>query len=160
MLKPAILYKQEIESLFAERIYTTDFYYYNGYPFWFEFPEIKPKENRFDWASIIDGKVVGYLSYRIDPYTDNVYDIGLISFDKGNIKFVKEVYNQITKLVTIHHRVEWKAIEGNPAIRGYSKFCRKHNGRILRLHDVTKDMNGEYKDTYIFEVLNNQCVMK
>lgn len=156
MLKPAMLYKQEVEKLFAERIYTTDFYYYSGYPFWFRLPEIKPEENRFDWVSIDEEKVVGYLSYQINPYTDNVYDFGLISFNKGNLKFIKEVHDKIAELITAHHRVEWRSIEGNPAIRGYSSFCKKHNGKICKLHDAIKDTNGKYKDVYIFEVINSQ----
>ena len=125
MLKPAILYKQELEKLFAEKIYTEDFFYYVGYPQYFEIPEIKVRENDYQWAILDDDKVIGYFAYRIELYTDSVYSFGLISFDKGNIKLARDVYNKLTELVVKHHRVEWRIIGGNPAARAYSRFCKK-----------------------------------
>ena len=153
MLKPAILYKVEIEKLFAEKLYTEDFFYYVGYPQWFRLPEIKDGENLYQWA-ILDGeKVIGYLGYRIDMYTDNVYSFGLFSFDKGNIKLARDVYNKLTELINKHHRVEWRAIQGNPAIRGYTRFCKKYNGCILTYRDSVKDIDGNYRNEYVFEVV-------
>lgn len=153
MLKPAILYKAEIEKFFAEKLYTEDFFYYVGYPQWFRLPEIKDEENFYQWA-ILDGeKVIGYLGYRIDMYTDNVYSFGLLSFDKGNIKLARDVYNKLTELINKHHRVEWRAIQGNPAIRGYTRFCKKYNGFILTYRDAVKDIDGNYRNEYVFEVV-------
>lgn len=156
MLKPARLYKAEIEKLFAEKLYTEDFFYYVGYPQWFRLPEIKDEENLYQWA-ILDGeKVIGYLGYRIDMYTDNVYSFGLLSFDKGNITLAKDVYKKLTELICKHHRVEWRAIQGNPAIRSYTRFCQKCGGTIHRFKDVTKGIDGDYKDEYIFEIIKEQ----
>lgn len=153
MLKPAILYKQELEKLFAEKIYTEDFFYYVGYPQYFEIPEIKVRENDYQWAILDDDKVIGYFAYRIELYTDNVYSFGLISFDKGNIKLARDVYNKLTELINKHHRVEWRAIQGNPAIRGYTRFCKKYNGCILTYRDAVKDTDGNYRNEYVFEVV-------
>ena len=153
MLKPAILYKQELEKLFAEKIYTEDFFYYVGYPQYFEIPEIKVRENDYQWAILDDDKVIGYFAYRIELYTDNVYSFGLISFDKGNIKLARDVYNKLTELINKHHRVEWRAIQGNPAIRGYTRFCKKYNGCILTYRDSVKDIDGNYRNEYVFEVV-------
>lgn len=153
MLKPAILYKQELEKLFAEKIYTEDFFYYVGYPQYFEIPEIKVRENDYQWAILDDDKVIGYFAYRIELYTDNVYSFGLISFDKGNIKLARDVYNKLKELINKHHRVEWRAIQGNPAIRGYTRFCKKYNGCILTHRDSVKDIDGNYRNEYVFEVV-------
>lgn len=156
MLKPAILYKEEIERLFAEKIYTEDFFYYSGYPQWFKLPEIQNEENVYQWAVFNEDKLIGYLEYRIDLYTDNVYSFGLISFDKGNIRLARNVYDKLTELVNNHHRVEWRAIGGNPAVRSYSRFCKKHNGRILEYKDTVKDAKGKYRNEFIFEIINNE----
>jgi hypothetical protein len=46
MLKPAILYKNELERLFAEHVYDDDMFYYIGYcGNWI--PEIKIDSNEF-----------------------------------------------------------------------------------------------------------------
>lgn len=153
MLKPALLFKQEFEKLFAEKIYTEDFFYYVGYPQYFKLPEIKDEENLYQWAVVDDDKLIGYLTYRIDLYTNNVYNFGLISFDKGNIKLARDVYNKLTELINKHHRVEWRAIQGNPAIRGYTRFCKKYNGCILTYRDAVKDTDGNYRNEYVFEVV-------
>lgn len=156
MLIPAVLYKEEIERLFAEKIYTVDFFYYAGYPQWFMLPEIKVEENAYQWAILDSEKLIGYLAYRIDLYTDNVYSFGLISFDKGNIKLAKDVYNKLEELIKKHHRVEWRVIGGNPAERGYSRFCKKHKGRKIILKDAVKDLNGNYRNEYIFEIIKEE----
>ena len=154
MLKPALLFKQELEKLFAEKIYTEDFFYYVGYPQYFKLPEIKDEENLYQWAVVDDDKLIGYLTYRIDLYTNNVYNFGLISFDKGNIKLARDVYNKLIEFINNYHRIEWRAIEGNPAIRSYSRFCKSHKGQILKCRDAVKDLNGNYRNEYVFEIIN------
>lgn len=145
MLKPTILYKQqEIEQKLAERLYTKDFFYYQGYPQWFNLPKIEAKENHYQWAIVDkDDKLIGYFDYMINLYVDNVYSFGFISFDKGNIFLVRDVIKKLEELINERHRVEWCAVGGNPAIRAYKRFCNRHGGQILRKRDAVKDERGE-----------------
>jgi hypothetical protein len=46
-------------------------------------------------------------------------------------------------------------IGGNPVKRHYDKFCAKHNGNRVVLHDVCKDENGNYRDEYIYEIIKH-----
>lgn len=154
MLRPAILYKDKLEKLFAAEIYTDRYFYYRGYGYDFELPTIAAESYYYQWAIIepID-RVIGYLAYRINPTTDNVYNFGLYSFDEGNQIVIRDTYNKLEELVKTHHRVEWRVIEGNHAKRGYDAFCEKHNGNSVCLHDVTKDLKGEYRNEYMYEIV-------
>lgn len=155
MLRPAILYKNEIEKHFAEVMYSDDYFYYMGYAHGHVFPEVEPRDNIYQWAIVNKtDEVIGWLAYRIDQETDSVYNFGLYSFDKGNALVGKDVFEKIEELIANYRRVEWRVIEGNPVIRSYDKLCEKHNGYKTSLHKVTKDPYGIYKDEYIYEILS------
>lgn len=157
MLEPAILYKDELEKKFAKEMYTERYFYYCGYAYDFELPQIQAKTNHYQWAILerdeYDFEVVGYLAYRINPTTDDIYNFGLYSFAEGNQTVIKDTYEKLEELVRDHHRVEWRVIEGNHAKRGYDAFCKKHNGNIVCLHDITKDLKGNYCNEYIYEII-------
>lgn len=167
MLVPAMFYKDEIEKQFAWWLYDEDMFYYQGYAHGHEMTEIKPQENLYQWAimgyslrSCGYTLPIGYFSYRIDPATDNVYNFGLYSFDKGNALIGHDVFKKMEELISEHHRIEWRCVGGNKALRGYKRFAMKiatnHPHLIVNLHqmhDVTKDNGGGYHDEYIFEIV-------
>lgn len=156
MIKPAIRYKTELERLFAEEIYTERYFYYVGYAYGFELPEIAAKENVYQWAILDDDKIIGYVAYCIDPSSETADRFGLYSFDEGNIKVIKAVYQILEDLCRRYHRVEWRVVSGNHAKRGYDRFCKAHGGYISHLHDVTKDTDGNYRDIYIYEIIKKE----
>ena len=161
MLKPAILYKDKLESKFANEIYTEKYFYYVGYAYGFEIPNIRAQDEYYQWAIVepIDNftdKILGYLAYHIDPSSDNVDRFGLYSFDEGNQIVIRDTYNKLEELIKQHHRVEWRVIEGNHAKRGYDAFCNKHNGNCVCLHDVIKDSQNKYRNEYIYEVIRSE----
>ena len=155
MLKPAIAYKEQLDKLFAEETYSDRYYYYTGYAHGNELPKIEARDNYYQWASVDkDNNVIGYLAYYIDPATNNAMNFGLYSFDEGNQTVVRDTYDKLEELVRMHHRVEWRVIEGNHAKRGYDAFCAKHGGNCVCLHDITKAPNGEYRSEYIYEIIS------
>ena len=158
MLKPAILYKDELTEKFAERVYTKGFFYYAGNPYDFDLPEIGTRQNHYQYAVVDTDKdgeerVIGYLAYSVIPYADGVCNFGLYSFDEGNTKVIRDVYEELEKLIKRYHRVEWRCIGGNHASHGYDAFCRKHGGNKVVMHDVIKDLDGNYVDEYIYEII-------
>lgn len=153
MLKPAILYKTQIEQKFAELMYTEDAFLYNGYSHSCVLPEIKPEEGYYQWA-ILDGEtVVGYLTYFINGYSDSVERFGLISFDKGNLTVTLDTFTELKRLVKEHRRVEWGCVGGNPAESAYDKFCAKYNGYKSIRHKCIRDNLGNFRDSYTYEIL-------
>ena len=155
MLVPAILYKEQITKSMQEYFYTDDMLYETGcMENWT--PEIVdcPSESQFQYA-IIDKnkKLIGFLGYCIDWYVSKAYNFGLFSFDRGNIIVGRDVFNKLEELVNILHRVEWRAVGGNPACRGYDNFIKKHNGKKHILKDAIRDQKGEYHNDIIYEIV-------
>lgn len=157
MLKPAILYKEELLKKFGERIYTKGYFYYKGYTYGFTPPNLDLKDWRVQYAIVDENdKVIGFLSYNIAS-PDSVYGFGLYSFDEGNLKVIRDVHEELERLVARYHRVEWRCIATNHAARGYDNFCKKHGGRKITLYDVTQDPEtGKYVDEYIYEIVKGR----
>lgn len=155
MLKPAICYKEELERKFAEELYSDKFFWYAGYGSCTEPPEIKPKEGRYQWAIIgEDGHVEGYFAYSIQPEMDTVSNFGLYSFGGNGLCVVNNVLKKMKELIKEYRRIEWRMVGGNPIQEAYDKFCKENGGRVVCLHDVTKDNHGEWHDEYIYEIVN------
>ena len=154
MLKPALMYREELMHKFSEILYSNDYYLYTARGDCTSLPEIKDEYNCYQYAIINSAnEVIGYFSYCIEPVCDSVNNIGLISFDKGNVIVGKDAFTEIERLINRHHRVEWCAVSGNPAIRNYDKICKRYYGNKFVLHDTSKDLSGRYRDLYIYEII-------
>lgn len=154
MLIPAILKKEELERLFAEHIYDDNMFFYNGYSYCNTIPDFTPKENWYKWAIVDGDTLLGYFAYYIDTFSDTVCRFGLYSFKRSTI-IGADVYRKMKELISRHHKVEWRMIAGNPVERHYDKFCTRYNGYKTILHDVTKGLDGNYVNEYIYEIINN-----
>lgn len=155
MLVAAILYKDEIIKGMQKHFYTDDMMFETGCmdnwtPNIFDCPE----GSQFQYA-ILDNneKLIGYLAYAVDWYASKAYNFGLFSFDRGNPLVGKEVFNKLEELVNTLHRIEWRAVSGNPACRGYDSFIKRHNGNKHILKDCIRDRNGNYHDDIIYEIV-------
>ena len=156
MLVPAILYKDEIVKDMQKYFYTDDMMFETGcMDNWIPNIIECPEGSQFQYA-IVDSneKLIGCLLYSVDWYASKAYNFGLFSFDRGNILVGKDVFNKLEELVSTLHRVEWRAVSGNPACRGYDSFIKRHNGNKHILKDSIKDKNGNYHDDIIYEIIN------
>ena len=155
MLVPAILYKEEITKGMQKYFYTDDMLYETGCmenwtPNIFDCPD----GGQIQYAIVNNNnKLIGYLAYTIDWYSSKSYNFVLFSFDRGNPLIGKEVFNKLEELVSTLHRVEWRAVSGNPACRGYDAFIKRHNGNKHILKDAIKDNKGNYGDDIIYEII-------
>jgi len=156
MLKPAILYKDPLEKAFAEVLYTQDYFYFTGYAGCNSLPVIQAQDDYYQFAIVSDRDkqtLVGYLAYHIDTEIDTVDRFGLFSFNRTVLDVPKTALSELEKLIEIHHRVEWRVVDGNPVVRHYDSFCKKHGGNRVTLHHVTKDLQGNYRDEHIYEIV-------
>jgi len=158
-LKPAILYKNEIDSNFASKFYTMDMMMFTGcMDNWS--PEIVecPSMENYQLAIVDnDEQLVGYIGFKVDYYASCAYNFGLFSFDRGNL-LIGFALNNIIKALRDDwhiHRVEWHVVGDNSAKRIYDILAKKYNGHVCHLHDAIKDRCGVYHDTYIYELLFN-----
>jgi hypothetical protein len=161
MLKPAILYKEQILNNFHEKFYTEDMLLVSGDLGNWE-PEIPESCDgcNYDYAIVSkNGKLLGYLHYRIDWYSSVAYNFGILSFEKsGNPAVGKDLFIAINRLLDeFHlHKVEWRMISGNPVERSYDRFCKDHGGNKHVLKDSFKDRSGAYRDSIIYEVFSDK----
>lgn len=156
MLVPAALYKDQIIKEFQNHFYTDDMMYVTGcLGNWCPNIADCPDGGLFQFAVVDHDKLIGYIGYSIDFYSSRVYNFGMFSFDRGNLIFVKDIFNQLEDLISKFHRIEWRAVSSNPACRGYDNFIKKHNGNKYVLKDTIKDRNGIYCDDIIYEIITD-----
>ena len=154
MLVPAISKKDELLEKFSQEIYSDKYFWYCGYAHGHSLPEIKVEDNLYQFAIVNNsGETVGFLTYRVDAYADNVYSFGLYSFGCGDVTVGIDVFAELERLIATHRRVEWCAVGGNKVKKNYDKFCKKHGGRVLEFRDNIRDANGNYHNYYVYEIL-------
>ena len=157
MLVPAILYKEQIEKEFAKRIYDDKFFFYSGYCHNYFIPQIELSDYRRQYAIVNNDsdRVMGFFAYSIDTNIKSISNLGLYSFDEGNIFIIKEVFNELENLLKEYHRLEWNVICGNPAENGYDNFCKRHNGTKYIYHDVCIDNHGKLCNSAKYEIITD-----
>ena len=158
MLKPAICYKTEIENAIKQFYYTDDMMYYTG-SIDNAAIDIPSESDGYYRYAVMDtkGRLIGYITYFVDWYSSCAYNFGAFSFNRGNPIMGRELFRLFEKLIHTLHRVEFLAVEGNPATKAYDKFLKRHAniGKKHILTDAFKDTNGNYHDDYIYEFINN-----
>lgn len=161
MIRPAICYKAEIEEALKNYFYTDDMMFYNGCIDNYLI-EVKEDSNRghaecYQYAVIAkDEKLIGYISYQVDYYSSCAYNFGAFSFERGNPIMAKELFELLEILVRTMHRVEFRAVSGNPAVRGYDSFLERYAniGKKHTFKDALRDTEGNYHDTYLYEFVS------
>lgn len=92
-------------------------------------------------------------AYNVQPETNTAMNFGLYSFDRGNPLIGHDVFWKMQDLLTIYRRIEWRVVDGNPAMKNYDRFCWKHGGNKVTLHKCMKDCHGIFHDEHIYEIV-------
>lgn len=157
MLKPAQIYKEQIQKECTRLWYSQEDIYYNGGAgnYEIDFSDNNFKQHQF--ASVDShGNVIGYISYSVDWAAKSADNLGAISFTKSGIEFVRDLYKAVCNLFEVYHmnRVSWIAYADNPAVRGYRNFIKKHGGRECGYYrQVSLLLDGRLHDCISFEIL-------
>lgn len=156
LLKPAILYKGEIEEKYCEYFYSREMYQVMGC-FTSAIPPIKASGNDpgFRQFAIVDlkGNCIGYLHYTI--YFDRrlVCDFELFGFNSSPL-IGKALYDEINRLSHTYHLITFGSVGSNPAIKHYMNICKKLKGSYVVERDVIMDNECNFDDHYKFQILN------
>lgn len=160
MLKPAQLYEEEIKLKKINGWYNKDNIYYYGGTGGSIISFDDNNIDSHDFASVDkDDNVIGYIGYYIDWKVKMVYGLSIISFDKGNLKLIKDLYQAIEDCFFKYNfnRIEWFCYSDNPAIRGYIKFIERCGGiqsGYCRQNIMLQD--GKLHDTISFEIMKDE----
>lgn len=155
MLKPAQLYRDELNRKLIEHWYDPKCKYY----FLDCQREFNPPDNtewRRDFVCVNSkNEVVGYFAYHHDDVARSLSQFGLISFTAdNNVLLIRDCINHINQLVKEGlHRVEWWAVDGNPANVLYDKLIKRYGGVVAgRMRDCHY-FGGEYHGSIMYEIL-------
>lgn len=159
MLKPAILYKDEIPKLYQSIWFNEKYKYYNYNTTWHTF-SIADSTN--DWHEFVSvdkqGKIIGYIHYYVVRDTLNCCRFGAINFTNNPIfgKDLLQVFKDIFERFNFH-KVQFAVVIGNPVEKTYDRLCQKYGGRILCIEkDETKLEDNKYYDVKRYEILRDE----
>lgn len=156
MLKPAILYADELLAKMKQTWYDPKYFPYYSEEMYL--PELggDPKGRR-DFVSVDENdNVIGYFSYQIDRRINGAYNFGIMSFDMGNLIFVRDILQGVDDIFVKYHlnRMDWMCYASNPALRGYRKFVKRYGGReVGKLTQAAITADGVLQDVCLFEVM-------
>jgi len=156
VLKPAILYADELLSKMKQTWYDPKYFSYYSEEMYLPDLGGDPKGRR-DFVSVDDNdNVIGYFSYQIDRRINGAYNFGIMSFNMGNPTFVQDIRQGVDEIFTKYHlnRMDWMCYASNPALRGYRKFIKRHGGReVGKLTQAAMTADGILQDVYLFEIM-------
>lgn len=160
MLKPAQLYKEKLQEENIKSWYKPENIYWHGGTAEYTIDIPDNNESRHCFVSVDKNEnVIGYISYNVDWTAMSAEGWGIISFDKGNIEFVKDLYQAICDCFETYlfNRISWNCYADNPAIRGYRNFVKKHGGReCAYFRQCVKLRDGKLHDALSFEILADE----
>lgn len=157
MLKAAQLYRDEIQKKYYECWYDLSYQYYgDGGHYEFNIPDNNTEWHMF--ASVTDGRVIGVINYHVDFGTRSASHFGAVSFERGNPVYARDLYQAISDIFDKYklNRIEWRCIDGNPVLKSYRKFCKECGGQEFRLRQCIKTMDGQVRDSFIFEIIRSE----
>lgn len=163
MLKPAILYKEELEDKFKEVFYDLKYQYFT-HGAMNNVPEIPDSNEKFHCFASVDkkGNVLGYISYGVDWEAMTTCGFGAISFvPGGSVEYAYDLRKAIDNIFMKFNfnRIEWWAYSDNPAIRGYDSFIKRYGGRRAGfLKQNIKLLDGKLHDSIIYELLREDYI--
>ena len=157
MLKPAQLYEDELQRKNTESWYKPENIFWNG---GCGDSNISLPKHNYDTHCFVsvdkNNEIIGYISYDVDWSAMSADKFGIISYDKGNLEFVKDLYQAICNLFEVYHmnRISWYCYADNPAIRGYRNFIKKYGGRECGYQrQIARLQDGKLHDSVQFEIM-------
>lgn len=157
MLKPAILYKNELTHLFNTIWFDKHYMYYNNSIYYKELKIDSESWNSHQFVSVDDhNEIIGFFSYNIDRQTNNVKNFHIINFSKNKMLFGLDLYFCLRDIFCKFnfHKLSFCCIQDNPAKMVYDKLVEKYKGRVIGVQkQEIKLMDNKYHDVVLYEIL-------
>ena len=158
MLKAAQLYQSELYQKSLEIWYDPKYIYWSADVCNLVInPVMDDNGNFHSFVSVNkDNEVIGYIQYAINWNTMSAMNLGIMSFDIGNIEFIKDVYEAVENIFIKYHlnRLTFYSVADNPAIKGYRKLIEKYGGKECGYYrQSVRLQDGKIHDEVLFEIL-------
>lgn len=158
MLKPAILYKDELNRLEAESCLNPKNKYYS--PCRYVNYNITIKDDSWDSLQMVsvnkNNEVIGFLEANISQVSNNVNNLDIKNYYDISIEFSRDINLFVKDLLFKYNynKISWFVIIGNPAEKAYDKYILKHGGRIIGIkEDDYRIIDGTLCDVKMYEIM-------
>lgn len=162
MLKSAHLYKEKLMKAQYESWYDLNNQFWNCGCY---DSEITLPENNYDTHTFVsvdsNDKVIGYIVYGVDQIALKACGFGIISFDKGNPLFAKDLYQCLLDIFYKYNlnKIEFMAYTDNPVIDAYRRFIKKVGGNSCGVTRQTSMLlDHKLHDSEAFEIMKSEFV--
>lgn len=157
MLRPAQLYKEELNKKFIGIWYDLS---YMWYAMGAGMSNIEPGDNNYDshFFVSVDSKdqVIGFISYNINWDARSATSLGIIAFERFNLTFGRDVIKAIENIFLTYrmNRLSFYSIADNPVIESYRRFVRRYGGTQSGYeHQSRRLLDGTLHDVVHFEIM-------
>ena len=158
MLKPAILYADQIPKLYQSLWFNDKYKYYNYNSHWYTFTVEDKTFDGHEFVSVdASGQIIGYIHYFIDRCTLNCMRFGAINFTdnplfgKDVLQVVKDIFERFN-----FHKLSFGMVVGNPIENTYDRLVEKYGGRVVCIEkEETKLDDNKYYDVKRYEILRD-----
>lgn len=163
MLKPAQLYKDELQKKLVETWYDEKYKYFydtSGKN------EIVLPDNCYYQRYFVsvdkNENILGYICYTYDDNSSYAKWFGIMCFeDSYCYEFIADVIRVIDDIFYKFNlnRIEFQCFAMNPVCDAYRRFIKKYGGReVATLRQTTKLMDGMFHDSILFEILFDDLI--
>lgn len=158
MLKPAILFRDELTRLYQSIWFNEKYKYYNYSSTW---GTVLVEDKTNDWHEFVSindkGEVIGYIHYYVVRSTLNCRSFGIVNFSDDPafgldvLQVIKDIFERFN-----FHKLDFSVVIGNPAEKSYDHLCKKYGGHILCIEkDETKLDDNQYYDVKRYYIMRD-----
>lgn len=154
MLDIAQKYEQQLKLKFADIAYDMKYkFVHEGYS-----EEYKPQSstwNKHEFVSILEGEVIGYISYYINRNDYSVSGLYATNFSDSKGAFGMDLGRAIINVFTKYNfrKLKFGVFVGNPIEGTYDKMVDKYGGRIIGIEkEASRLLDGRFYDSKTYEI--------
>lgn len=155
MLEPAIKYKEQLEQLQYQVWFNEKYKYWNCDVYYDSMKIDEDTWNRHQFVSVVNKKVIGYISYNVSRSDNSVHSLSVLNFSDNKISFGMDFGQALKDIFEKYkfRKITFCVIVGNPIEKSYDKMIKKYGGRIVGTYkkDV-KLIDGKYYDKKMYEI--------
>ena len=156
MLEPAIKYKEQLKQAFYNTWFKEKYKFYHNEAYYNELTIYEDTWNYNQFVSVVDGKVIGYISYQILRNEYYAQNLAIINFTDNSIAFGRDLKIALQDIFETYklRKLKFSVVIGNPIEKSYDKMIKNYGGRIVGVYkENCKLIDGLYYDTKIYEIL-------
>ena len=162
MIKPALLYKEELTNKLRETWFKDKYKYYNYSSYFSDFELATDTWINQQFVSVDkDNNILGYISYNVQRQTNNADEFGVISFVDNSITFGKDLHQVLLDIFFKfnYNKLSFTVVVGNPIERYYDKTIKKYGGRIVGVKEQeAKLMDSSLYDVKLYEITKEHFI--